>query len=122
MVNNALRETAPDGDAIRIHISQEKTPPFRHARFTISNTLTQDHEARLKRRFGDQPSDLFTENYSTTGSGIGLKVVSDFVSRTYDTTVRRAVQAGIFGIEIIDHQFHLWFHWPRVDSDASGTS
>ena len=30
VVNNALRETAPDGDAIRIHISREKTPPFRH--------------------------------------------------------------------------------------------
>ena len=118
VINNALREAAGDNAAVTLGIFKEPSVPPRHVRFVISNPVAAQHADRLTQRFDGDLAALFTDDFSTTGSGIGLKVVSDFVSRTYDTTVLRVLEAGYLGAMLADGRFTLWFHWPVVDMGA----
>ena len=116
LMNNALRESAPDSQPVQFYIftNDEDMEP-NDVRFWIRNTITHQNYEQLSLRFGDNLSDLFLTNFSTTGSGIGMQIVGDFVGQAYGVSTRRALDMRIVGARLSESYFDAWFHWPIVD-------
>jgi hypothetical protein len=61
---------------------------------------------------------LFEAGTSTTGSGYGLAIATDFVSHAYGLKNHvQAVEGGYLGATLLEGTFAAWFHWPRVVED-----
>ena len=115
-MNNALREHAvTDAPVCLVLEVDDRTTP-KHMRVVIENRVSKEQQLHLKTKFGDDLGPLFTTNFSTTGSGLGLQVVADFAARAYDVTVQDGLAAGYFGAVVEDEVFRLWFHWPVADA------
>ena len=84
-------------------------------RFYIRNSIEAAKSKELSQRFGTNLSELFLTSYSTTGSGIGMQIVGDFVGQAYGVSTRRALEQRILGATISEQYFDVWFHWPTVD-------
>ena len=66
----------------------------------------------------ERRASLFDEGTSTTGSGYGLAIASDFVTHAYGLASRdQAIRGGYLGAMIVKDSFLAWFHWPRVLHD-----
>ena len=62
------------------------------------------------------PAALFGD-FSTTGSGYGLRIVSELVGAAYGIgSVERLVTSGHIGARLVDDRFVAWFHWPLSDT------
>ncbi len=61
---------------------------------------------------------LFTPRISSTGSGLGLTVVADFVAKAFGLPDRRAALAGRYvGATLQGRTFRTWFHWLAANDD-----
>ena len=101
--------------AISLSIEADNVDEPTQLRFTVSNPVLTSQSQRLTNRFDGNLASLFTTQFSTTGSGIGLQVVGDFVARAYDLPTNVAISSGHVGASLRDEIFHVWFHWPVVD-------
>ena len=55
---------------------------------------------------------LFTPRVSSTGSGLGLTVVADFVAKAFGLPDRKAALQGRYvGATLEGRTFRTWFHW-----------
>ena len=73
-------------------------------------------KAELKR--GATLVPLFTPRVSSTGSGLGLTVVADFVAKAFGLPDRKAALAGRYvGATLEGRTFRTWFHWPAANDD-----
>ena len=115
-MNNAIRESDPRAGVRQHHLADRIDEP-RHLRVLVSNAIFEHQESRLGQRFGGDLSPLFNTDFSTTGSGIGLQVVGEFVARAYNVAPRIALERQYLGATVRDGFFHLWFHWPVVDEE-----
>ena len=116
LMNNALRESASDDEAVQLFMVTERdTLEPEDVRFWIRNPLHPQQHKHLTSRFGEDLSDLFLSPFSTTGSGMGMKIVCDFVGKAYGVSAKRAIQMGLVGIALEASHFNVWFHWPTVD-------
>ena len=116
LMNNALRESATTDEPVRLFmLAPEKPAVPQHVRFWIRNPVHPSQTHRIQTKFGSNLHDLFLTNFSTTGSGIGMQIVSDFVGQAYDLGARDALQKKILGAFIENGYFNTWFHWPVVD-------
>ena len=115
-MNNALREHSDVDSPVRLLLRVDDCDAPKHMRVIIENKISVDQQTHLHNKFGNDLGPLFTTNFSTTGSGLGLQVVADFASRAYDATVPDGLAAGYFGAVVDKAMFRLWFHWPVADA------
>ena len=116
IMNNALRESAHHTSFVDLLVATDpRAEEAEHVLFWVENTISMDQKKALIHRFDDHYDDLFLTNYSTTGSGIGLQIVADFVSKAYGVTTKRALNMGVFGARRIQNRFAVWFYWPAAD-------
>ena len=116
LMNNALRESASDAEPVKLFIFTELgAERASDVRFWIRNTIERSKFHELSQRFGDSLDELFLTSYSTTGSGLGLQIVGDFVGQAYGVNTRRAIEQRIVGAIVSEQHFDVWFHWPAVD-------
>lgn len=117
LLNNAIRHTA-DG-RVELHIVPIPATPPEHVRFVVANRITPEQKKALDQQFGDQPSQLFSQQFSTTGSGLGTKICANIVMQAYGHENPRAcLEQGILGVRLEDQAFVAWFHWPALNEGA----
>ena len=113
LVNNACRHCS-DGP-IQMDILLLPGEPHGHLRFVISNPVTSEDAARLAQVTGGDTSRLFHEGVSTTGSGLGLGIVTDFVVQAFGLENNaEALAQKYLGARLHDNRFYAWFHWPAA--------
>ena len=116
LMNNALRESATDAGPVELFMfTEEGEQDGTDVRFWIRNAIEQPKFQELSHRFGEDLSELFLTSYSTTGSGLGMQIVGDFVAQAYGVSTRRGLEQRIFGATASEQYFNVWFHWPAVD-------
>ena len=116
VMNNALRESVPTDAPVELKVLAESGhEQTEDVRFWIANQISQAQYDEITHRFGDDLSDLFLTGYSTTGSGVGLQIVAEFVGNAYGLTPARAVEKQVLGAYAGKGVFGVWFHWPAVD-------
>lgn len=116
LMNNAIRESSSETEPVKLYIVTETNQPeVEDVRIWIRNPIDEIQYEELTTKFGADLSDLFLTNFSTTGSGIGMQIVCDFVGKAYGVSARRALEMRIAGIRLERTHFNVWFHWPTVD-------
>jgi signal transduction histidine kinase len=110
LVNNA---TAHSADS-RVYISilpLGENPE--NLRFVIFNQADDQQRDRILARFPAGPGRLFSGGFSTSGSGLGMRICADFVCNAYGLpSVDAALAEGHLGAKFLDGHFVAWFHWP----------
>ena len=113
LINNALRHAYGGG----VHVEFSAVPPDLPANLlvAVANRVAPDVSAALQRRFGDDLGGLFVGGYSTTGSGLGLRICADMVANAYGLDdPEDGVDDGYLGAMLVNGVFGAWFHWPLV--------
>jgi len=106
LMNNAVRH------ADRPEISISLRTLDHDLRVTVANAVAPEQRAVVAETLASDPAALHG-SFTTTGSGHGLQIVSDLVSRAYGVTSTEAlVEGGYVGAKVIDDTFITWFHWP----------
>lgn len=112
LVNNACRHTADE--TVRLFLFPVPDAEGENLRFVFLNRLRADDRSRLA---AQDLSELFGVRTSTTGSGYGLAIVTEFVHHAYGLpTGADAVQQGYVGASLLGDCFAAWFHWPKVQN------
>ena len=106
LMNNAVRHA----DRPEIAVSLRT---FDHdLRVTVANAIAPEQRRVVAATLASDPAALHG-SFTTTGSGHGLEIVSDLVSRAYGVTSTEALVAeGYVGAKVFDDLFVTWFHWP----------
>ena len=116
LMNNALRESPSKDESVELFmVTQGDTKTEDNVRFWVRNPIHPQQQKTLINRFGDDLSDLFLTPFSTTGSGMGMQIVCDFVGKVYGVSAKRALEMNLAGVLLKDGYFNVWFHWPTVD-------
>jgi signal transduction histidine kinase len=110
LLNNAVRHTArPVVTAWLLRFAKD-------LRVVVANAVAPDHRALLAERLETDGSSLFGD-FTTTGSGYGLRIVSELVAHAYGIpSARKLTDGGYVGARIVDDSFVAWFHWPLSDA------
>lgn len=106
LMNNAARYTAQP--AIHAWLVTSATD----LRVVIANSTSVERRAVVAAVLDDDAASLFG-SFTTSGSGYGLRIVSELVSRAYGVArTDTLLQHGYVGARIIEENFVTWFHWP----------
>lgn len=119
LVNNACRHCA--AGPVQIDIFRVPGEPHGHLRFVVSNHLGPRDNAELSALSDEAMARLFQAGVSSTGSGLGLGIVAEFVAQAFGLRNKdEAVTRRYVGARVHDGWFYAWFHWP-VARDAPST-
>lgn len=113
-LNNAARHTA-DGRVVLTLLPLPRSGETEDVRFIVRNAVSAEDQRRLREISGGGPDlrAIFSPDISTTGSGLGLVIASDFVANAYGLDDRHeAVDARYLGARLEKEHFTGWFHWP----------
>jgi len=111
LTNNAARHTSDGRIGLAVFTPSENSASVR---FVVSNRIAPEHAAALTVLTQGDVSVLLEGGRSTTGSGLGLRICTDFVAHAFGVrSAKEAIQAGYLGARILDGEFLGWFHWPR---------
>ena len=127
LANNASRHAV--GDRVEMVIFPLPEPPGECVRFVLSNEVSAPDAAYLRALgqpgAGADSADkgsglsllgLFEPGESSTGSGLGLTVVADFVAGAFGLRDRtEALRERYVGARLDGHTFRVWFHWLAAD-------
>lgn len=82
-------------------------------RVAIANAISPQQHATIAEVLGSSTSSLFG-TFTTSGSGYGLRIVSELVGRAYGVaSVDALVAKGYIGAKLEGGDtFVTWFHWP----------
>lgn len=118
LVNNASRHCAVG--PIQIDILLLPGEPHGQLRFVFSNPISPEATAQLMELGGDDMGRLFQPGVSTTGSGLGLGIVAEFVTQAFGlANSDDALHGQYVGARVHDGWFYVWFHWPAARNAAS---
>lgn len=113
LMNNAARNTADSKVYLSIFPVGEGLDES--VRFVIANRIAPEHQQTLETRFPEGLGSLFEGGFTTGGSGLGMRICSQFVANAYGMpTVERCVRDKYIGAISHDGYFITWFHWPVV--------
>lgn len=113
LINNACRHAA--ADSIRLILMPVPNGDGDNVRFVLLNSVSPSDLAHLQ-TLGMES--LFEEGTSTTGSGYGLAIATEFVTHAYGLkSAAQAIEGGYLGAAMVEEDFAAWFHWPRVLED-----
>ena len=111
LINNACRHTASGEVRLLIHGQVDGQHEPENLLFCVSNPVEREEQSWLAER-GDLRA-LFRPGVSSTGSGLGLCVVADFVTNAYGLGSHvAALDGGYLGAQLRQGEFRAWFHWP----------
>jgi signal transduction histidine kinase len=106
LLNNAARHAADP--VVEAWLAKGSTD----LRVVVANGLADADRAALEPIVGVDPARLFS-GFSTTGSGHGLRIVSELVGQAYGVaSVATLVREGYVGATTLEETFVAWFHWP----------
>ncbi len=109
LLNNAAVHTT--GSVVDVWL----TPRDGNLCVAVANAVSQAQATLLEETLAGDSTTLFG-NFTTTGSGHGLRIVCDLVARAYGiTTVERLAKSGYVGAKVVDDVFLGWFHWPLAE-------
>lgn len=112
LINNAVRHTADEQVYLSAFLTEAE--PQNDVRFVVANPIDASHRERLA-TLVDQPQDLFREGVTTSSTGLGLRICSEFVANAYGLgNPETCVTEGYVGAELLDDHFVAWVHWPLV--------
>lgn len=81
-------------------------------RVAITNSISPEQRAIVTEQLATSASSLFG-SFTTSGSGHGLRIVSELVGRAYGVaSLETLTKAGYVGAKVVDDTFVTWFHWP----------
>lgn len=81
-------------------------------RVAIANSISEKQRAVVAEQLASDGASLFGA-FTTSGSGYGLRIVSELVGRAYGVaSVETLVKDGYVGAKVIEDTFVTWFHWP----------
>ncbi len=113
LINNACRHCA--GDGVHVDILLMPGEPHGHIRFIISNEVSAEHAIHLREMGGGGLEKLFHQGVSSTGSGLGLSIVAEFVGRAFGLAGKEEAVSGRYvGAVLRENRFSAWFHWPAA--------
>jgi signal transduction histidine kinase len=106
LLNNAVRYAdRPSIDAWLLTLEHD-------LRVAIANPIAAEQRAIVSEQLAADPGSLFG-SFTTSGSGHGLRIVSDLVGRAYGVaSAKMLVDRGYVGATIVEDRFVTWFHWP----------
>ncbi len=111
LINNALRHASDGGVHVVLSAVPAGAPTNLHV--AVANRVEAREAAALRGRFGGDLGGLFVGGYSTTGSGLGLRICADMVGNAYGVDdAEDCAEAGYVGAMVSDEVFGAWAHWP----------
>ncbi len=122
LANNAARHVA--GDRLDMAIFPIPDPSSDCLRFVLSNPVGAEDAAFLHSMRASSPDGnllrLFDPQVSSTGSGFGLTVVTEFVAGAFGLGSRsEALRRQYVGAVLDEDTFRIWFHWPATREQLS---
>ena len=106
LLNNAVRHT--DRADVGVWLLTLGTD----LRVAFANHVSAERRAQLEALLETDPAVLFGA-YSSTGSGYGLRIVSDLVGRAYGVpSLGTLTSHGYIGVKLAGEYVISWFHWP----------
>ncbi len=113
LINNACRHSA--GDSIRLTLFPVPSTEGENLRLVLQNAISDSDREHLSAL---EMGKLFEEGTSTTGSGYGLAIATEFVTHAYGLkNSAQAIAGGYLGAALLENSFAAWFHWPRILED-----
>lgn len=113
VVNNAVRHAT--SDTVSAWLAPVEGESSGDLRIVVANAIHAAHADVLSGRFGDDLSRLFTERFTTTGSGDGLGICAELVAAAYGhARIDDAARLGLVGARVVGGEFVAWLHWPIV--------
>jgi signal transduction histidine kinase len=117
LMNNAARHTSDRRIGLTIFAPG---PQSASVRFVVANRISATHVAALGKLAGADTSVLLQGGKSTTGSGLGLRICTDFVAHAFGVaTITAAIRGRYIGARLLGDEFVVWFHWPRGSAGVS---
>ncbi len=81
-------------------------------RVAVVNSVSVAQRDVLVELLANDPNALFG-SFTTSGSGHGLRIVSELVGRAYGVPSTEAlIKGGYVGAKVVEDGFVGWFHWP----------
>lgn len=81
-------------------------------RVAIANSISAEQRGIIEEQLATGAASLFG-SFTTSGSGYGLRIVSELVGRAYGVaSVETLTKEGYVGAKVVDGNFVSWFHWP----------
>ena len=81
-------------------------------RVAVANSISPAQRDVLVELLAKDPNALFG-SFTTSGSGHGLRIVSELVGRAYGLVSTEALtEGGYVGAKVVEDGFVGWFHWP----------
>ncbi len=115
LINNAISHAC--GGSVQVVLSTVPHDQPTSLLVAVANRVAPFASAALQRRFGDDLTGLFVGGYSTTGSGLGLRICADMVANAYGLDEPEdGLDEGYLGAMLVNDVFGAWFHWPLVDN------
>ena len=110
LLNNAVRHAAqPNITTWLVRFAKD-------LRVVVANAVEPEHRALLTDRLASDESSLFGD-FTTTGSGYGLRIVGELVAHAYGVpSVQKLTTGRYVGARTVDDSFVAWFHWPLSDA------
>jgi signal transduction histidine kinase len=106
LLNNAVRHADRPDISVLLRTSDHDL------RVTVANAIAAEQRAIVAGALAEDAASLHGA-FTTTGSGHGLRIVSDLVGRAYGIPSTKALVAGGYvGATLVDDLFVSWFHWP----------
>lgn len=106
LLNNAVRYT--DRPLVRAWLLTLRAD----LRVVIANSVSEAHRKVVAEQLDRDRGALFG-SFTTSGSGHGLRIVSELVGRAYGVAeVDALTREGYIGAKLADDTFLSWFHWP----------
>ncbi|MDA3873633.1 MAG: hypothetical protein PF795_06705 [Kiritimatiellae bacterium] len=113
LINNAF--THGEGDTVEFFMLPDNEQQPENLFLAVKNKLSAQGESRLDAHFGREWFRLFEGGFSTNGTGAGLKICADCVSRAYKIpSLREMVAKQIVGINQHSGDFFCWVFWPLM--------
>lgn len=118
LVNNAVRFAVDR----QVYLVVLPHATGRDVRVVVSNELTADHQATLTARFGTDWRGLFAGEFTTGGTGLGLRICAAYVAECYGLAgTRQAIDGQYLAAIVWEAAFVAYFHWPLVPTSSRGT-
>jgi signal transduction histidine kinase len=115
LVNNATAHGV--GEHVWIQIAPSPADP-NELRVCVSNAVSTEQSAQLGDIASERDaglSSLFEGGYTTTGHGLGLRIVAEFVVHGHGLLdVQEAIDRHYVGARVDEQVFTAWFHWPAA--------
>ena len=84
----------------------------RDLRIAVANSISAAQREVLLQLLAKDPNALFG-SFTTSGTGYGLRIVSELVGRAYGLASTAALtKGGYVGAKVVEDGFVGWFHWP----------